>query len=86
MAMPRPDPFPRIVRDPRILSGEPTVKGTRVSVRAVVLALRYDGSLAEVEQHFPHVDRAAIEEALAFYEANRAEIDRYIRENQDDTD
>ena len=82
----QPDPFPRIVRDPRILSGEPTVKGTRVSVRAIVLALRYDGSLSEVEQHFPHVDRAVIEEALAFYEANRAEIDRYIRENQDHVD
>jgi uncharacterized protein (DUF433 family) len=75
--------FPRIVRDWQILNGEPVVAGTRVSVRAVVLALRYDGSLNEVAQHFPHVERPALEEALAYYETHRAEIDRYIRANQD---
>ena len=66
--------------------GEPVVAGTRVSVRAVVLALRYDGSMDEVAQHFPHVERSALEEALAYYEAHRAEIDEYIRANQDDAD
>ena len=86
MALPQSQPFPRIVRDPKILHGEPVVQGTRVSVRAVVLALRYDGSLNEVAQHFPHVERSALEEVLAYYEAHRAEIDEYIRAKQDDAD
>jgi uncharacterized protein (DUF433 family) len=86
MALPQSRSFPRIVRDPNILHGEPVVEGTRVSVRAVVLALRYDGSLDDVAQHFPHVERSALEEALAFYEAHRAEIDEYIRANQDDAE
>ena len=86
MALSQSQPFPRIVRDPKILHGEPVVQGTRVSVRAVVLALRYDGSLNEVARHFPHVERSALEEALAYYEAHRAEIDEYIRANQDDAD
>jgi uncharacterized protein (DUF433 family) len=86
MALPQSQPFPRIVRDPAILHGEPVVEGTRVSVRAVVLALRFDGSMDEVAQHFPHVERSALQEALAYYEAHRAEIDEYIRANQDDAD
>jgi uncharacterized protein (DUF433 family) len=86
MALPQSRSFARIVRNLGILHGEPVVKGTRVSVRAVVLALRYDGSLDEVAQHFPHVELAALEEALAFYETRRGEIDEYIRANQDDAD
>ena len=35
---------------------------------------------------FPMLDRSAIEEAFAFYEVNRAEIDRYIQKNEDDDD
>jgi uncharacterized protein (DUF433 family) len=86
MALPQSRAFPRIVRDPGILHEEPIVAGTRVSVRAAVLALRFDGSIDEVGQHFPHVERRAIEEALAYYQAHRAEIDEYIRANQDDAD
>jgi uncharacterized protein (DUF433 family) len=86
MAMRQPNPFPRIVRDPRILSGEPIIRGTRISVRAVVLALQFDDSMEEVERHYSHVEREALEEAVAFHAANRAEIDRHIRQNQDETD
>ncbi|HLH22776.1 MAG TPA: DUF433 domain-containing protein [Chloroflexota bacterium] len=83
MALPQSRSFPRIVRDAGILHGEPVIEGTRASVRAVVLALQYEGSLDEVAQHFPHVERSALQEALAFYEAHRAEIDEYIRAHQD---
>jgi uncharacterized protein (DUF433 family) len=37
-----------------------------------------------MEGVYPSIARADIEEALAFYEANREEIDRYIAENEDD--
>ncbi len=33
-----PSRFPHIVRDPRVLGGEPTVAGTRVPVWVVVAA------------------------------------------------
>jgi uncharacterized protein (DUF433 family) len=86
MALPQSQPFPRIARDPKILHGEPVVEGTGVSVRTVVLALRYDGSLDEVAQHFPHVERSALEKALAYYEAHQEEIDEYIRASQEQHD
>lgn len=86
MAQAQPVPFPRIVRNPSVLGGEPTVAGTRIAVRIIVVTLRQDMDIALLLDAFPRLDRAAIEEALAFYEANRAEIDRYIQENEDDDD
>ena len=86
MALPPSNLFPRIVHDPRILGGEPTVKRTRISVRIIVLALRYDRDIDHLLEGYPTLDRESVEQALAFYEANRAEIDQHIRENQDDAD
>ena len=73
-----------IVRNPRILDGEPTVAGTRVPVRSIVLTQRLYGDLSRVLQAFPMLDRAAVDAALAFYAANREEVDRAIAENEDD--
>lgn len=78
----RPGPFPRIVRIPGICGGEPTVSGTRVPVGSIVLQWQYYRDLEQVRQAFPRVDIPAIKEALAFYEANREEIDRLIEENE----
>lgn len=74
----------RVVREPRILGGEPTIKGTRVPVRSIVLAHRRYGDAERVRQAYPMLDRAAVEEALAFYTANREEIDQHIAENETD--
>jgi uncharacterized protein (DUF433 family) len=71
-----------VVRNPRIQGGEPTIRGTRVPVRSIVVARdRYDGDLARVAQAFT-IDEDAVRAALAFYEANKAEIDRIIDENE----
>lgn len=77
--------FTHIVRRADILSGEPIVAGTRIPVRTIVqYAQIYHHDLKEMESVYPSIARADIEEALAFYEANREEIDRYIAENEDD--
>ena len=73
---------PRIVRDPKILGGEPTVRGTRVPVRSIVISnARYGGNLEQVCRAFS-LDPETVKAALAFYEANRSEIDWHIRENE----
>jgi uncharacterized protein (DUF433 family) len=77
----------RIVRDARILGGEPTVKGTRVPVRAIVLTRRHAAETEHLCRAFPMLTRTDVEAALAFYEANREEIDRFIAEDElDDAD
>lgn len=84
MAVPKSARVPRIVRDPRVLGGEPTIAGTRVPVRAVVVAFRLHGDRARVGRAFPTASPEAIDEALAFYESHREEIDRFIAENEAD--
>ncbi|HEY8293252.1 MAG TPA: DUF433 domain-containing protein [Thermomicrobiales bacterium] len=77
--------FTHIVRRADILGGEPIVAGTRVSVRTIVqYAQIYNHDMKEMAGVYPSIARADIEEALAYYEANREEIDRFIAENEDD--
>jgi uncharacterized protein (DUF433 family) len=82
MARLRPPPAAEIVRNPRVLGGEPTVKGTRVPVRSIVLAARYEQDLDYVADAYL-LPREAVDAALRFYEQNRAEIDQYISDNDD---
>src|SRR5688572_24801385 len=72
----------RIIRDPRICGGEPTVAGTRVPVSSIVVQWQYYQNYARVRRAFPHLGLPEIKAALAFYEANRAEIDRLIDESE----
>ena len=77
-------PFPRIVRDPCVLGGEPIVAGTRVPVRSIVLALQQYGSEERVLRAYPRITSDDLHQALDFYSANQALIDRYISDNEED--
>ena len=73
---------PRIIQDPRICGGDPTVAGTRVPVASVVIQWQLYGDYDRVQEAFPRLDIPAIKSALEFNENNRAEIDRLIEENE----
>ena len=81
MAAPKIATYPHIVRNPDILAGEPTIAGTRIAVRNIIERMRYAPTIEDVCVTYDAVTRAEIEEALAFYRDHRAEIDRYIAEN-----
>ena len=81
MAAPKAVPYPHIVRNPEILAGEPTIAGTRIAVRNIIERARYIPTLDGLCETYETVSREEIEEAFAFYENHRAEIDRYIAEN-----
>lgn len=78
--------FPGITRVPGVVGGEPTIKGTRVSVAAIVQYHRLHGSVERIQEAIPHLSTAAVEEALAFYEAHRAEVDHLIALDEADDD
>jgi uncharacterized protein (DUF433 family) len=84
MALPE-SAFPRIVHDRRIVGGEPTIKGTRIPVRVLVLYRRYEPDLVHLYEDYPRLTPADVDEAFAYYEAHRDEIDGLIRESQDET-
>jgi len=70
-----------IVRVPGICGGSPTIEGTRIRVADVVYYDReFNGDIEVIREGYPHLSRGQVEAALAFYEQNRSEIDRYMEE------
>ena len=66
---------PRIVRDPNIVGGSPTIRGTRVPVRAIACLWRATGSLNDLKRNYPHLADKDIEAAISYYESHHSEID-----------
>ena len=77
-----PGIFARIGRYPGTLGGEPVIVGTRLPVRAIVLTTRYAPDSEYIYGAYPFVSREDIDEALAYYETHRSEIERYIAEKR----
>lgn len=83
MALAQPSPYRRIVRDPDIQGGEPTVRGTRVPVRAIVVAWRENFDVQDLLAAYPRLSVDDVREALDFYDEFRDEIDRRIKSQSD---
>ncbi len=60
-----------IVRVPGILSGEPVVEGTRISVRSIVLYYHEYRSAEPLVQALPTLRPEDVETALQYYRASR---------------
>ena len=71
-----------IVRDERILSGEPIIKGTRTPVRAIVETWRMGVAPEEIPKGLPHLTLAQVFSALTYYSDHQDEINNYIERNQ----
>jgi uncharacterized protein (DUF433 family) len=71
-----------IVTDDQILGGEPIVRGTRTSVRAVVELWRMGVSPEEIVEHLPHLTLAQIFDALSYYSDHADEINAHIERNR----
>lgn len=72
---------PYIVKDKKILSGEPIIRGTRTPVRAIVEWWKFGASPEEIKENLPHLSLARIFDALSYYDDHRGEIENYIKEN-----
>ncbi len=71
-----------IVRDDRILGGEPIIKGTRTPVRAIVENWRLGIAPEEIPSHLPHLTLAQVFDALSYFGDHQDEILRYIERNR----
>ena len=70
-----------IVRDPKVLGGEPIISGTRTPVRAIVELWRMGIAPEEISAHLPHLTVAQVFDALSFFCDNQAEIGAHIERN-----
>jgi uncharacterized protein (DUF433 family) len=71
-----------IVRNDKILSGEPIIKGTRTPVRAIVETWRQGYSPEEIPKLLPHLTLAQVFDALSYYSEHQEEINEYIERNR----
>ena len=67
-----------IVSNPKICGGRPRIEGSRVTVRHIVIDYRAGMTPEEMLEDKPHLSLAKIHAALAYYYANKTEIDADI--------
>lgn len=71
-----------VVKDDEILSGEPIIRGTRTSVRAIVEIWRLGVPPEEIPKRLPHLTLSQVFDALSYYADNHAEINNHIERNR----
>lgn len=58
----------RIVTDPNILTGKPTIKGTRIPVDLLLKKLAQNISIDEILNDFPRLTREDVQAAILYAE------------------
>lgn len=71
----------RVVSDPDILLGKPTIKGTRISVELILGWLAQGWNFEQIVEAYPHITREDILAALAFA-AELMREERYVAVHQ----
>lgn len=56
----------RIVLDPKIMVGKPTIKGTRITVQLILGLLSQGATPEELIAEYPHITKADIYACLLF--------------------
>ena len=62
--------FDRITWNPRQMSGQPCIRGMRLTVRRVVEAVSLYPNLADLLRNYPELNSEDVRQALAFAAAN----------------
>ena len=71
-----------ITSTPGTCGGRPRVAGTRLTVRTIVYRAREGLTPEQIAEDYPHLSVAQVYAALAYYHANRDEMDRRIEEEE----
>ena len=67
-----------ISRTPGIKGGTPHIAGTGVTVRTIVRFYKLGMSPEEIAAEYPHLSLAQVYGALAYYHANRVDMDAHM--------
>lgn len=62
-------------------TGEPIIKGTGITVRAIAEYWLTGSQPEEILLHLPHLTIAQVFDALSYYNDHKAEIDSFIAAN-----
>jgi uncharacterized protein (DUF433 family) len=64
-----------IDRNPKVRGGRPKIAGTGVTVRRIAVWYKMGLDPEEIADQFGHINLAQVHAALAYYHANREEIE-----------
>jgi uncharacterized protein (DUF433 family) len=70
-----------ISRTPGVQGGRPCVAGTRVRVQTIAVWSNQGSTPEEIAKKYGHLSLAQVHAALAYYHANKGEIDATLRED-----
>lgn len=62
--------FERISVDPAVMSGQPCIQGTRLTVKRVLLAMAQYSNREELRKDYPQLQDEDVREALEYAAAN----------------
>ena len=65
-----------LVRTPGVCGGRLRIEGTRVTVLQITALYKRGESAEEIAQNFPHLKLGQVYAALAYYHANRTEVEQ----------
>lgn len=87
MSLAAPPVHAYIAQSPSICDGEPVIRGTRITVRAIVQYVLFHGMTAEeLVKEFSHINLSQVYDALSYYYDHKAEIESLISENNKSVD
>lgn len=69
---------PFIVRTEGVCGGSPRIRDSRIPVRVIAGLYRQGEPVREILDTYPHLDPAAIDDAIGYYLDHRQEIDAEI--------
>lgn len=75
-----------IVRDPEICGNRPRIKDTRITVGRIATLWKQGLTPEEMAENWGYLDLAQVHAALAYYHANRGEIDQALLQDEQDYD
>lgn len=75
-----------IERRPELRGGRPIVARTGVSVHRIAGWYKLGLSPEEIAENYGHISLAQVHAALAYYHANREEIEGYLRDEEAEED
>jgi len=64
-----------LVSSPEVCSGRLRIEGTRITVNQIVVLYKQGYNPEEIADQYPHLTLAQVYAALAYYHANREEIE-----------
>ena len=83
MSTPADTKHPYVTRTEGVCGGEPVIRGTRFTVRAIVAyVLRFGMVVEEVVREWPHLAPAQVYDALSYYYDHKDEIDELTCRNE----